>query len=79
MPTALLDAVLVPLLTVDAAGHRVGYGGGFYDRFLAECGPNTQFIGVSVLDEAPVAGIADLLPTDVALHAYLTPGGAWRF
>ena len=79
VPTTLLDAVLVPLLTVDAAGHRVGYGGGFYDRFLAECEPNTQFIGISVLDEAPVASIADLLPTDVALHAYLTPGGAWRF
>ena len=79
VPAARFDAVLVPLLAVDAAGHRVGYGGGFYDRFLAECGPDTQFIGVSVLDEAPVAGIADVLPTDIALHAYLTPGGVWRF
>ena len=76
---AAFDAVLVPLLAVDAAGHRVGYGGGFYDRFLAECGPNTQFIGLSLLDNAPVAGIADVLPTDMALHACLTPGGVWRF
>ncbi|MCC3151881.1 5-formyltetrahydrofolate cyclo-ligase [Hymenobacter sp. BT770] len=76
---AAFDAVLVPLLAVDEAGHRVGYGGGFYDRFLAQCGPNTSFIGVSVLDDAPVARIADVLPTDIPLHAYLTPGGVWRF
>ena len=76
---ATLSAVLVPLLAVDAAGHRVGYGGGYYDRFLAECEPGTQFIGVSVLDDVPIPGIADVLPTDVALHACLTPGGVWRF
>lgn len=32
-PTAL---VLMPGLAFDAAGHRIGYGGGFYDRFLAQ-------------------------------------------
>jgi 5-formyltetrahydrofolate cyclo-ligase len=79
VPTAAFDAVLVPLLAVDTAGHRVGYGGGFYDRFLAQCRPGTQFIGLSVLDEAPVAHIADVLPTDVPLHACLMPGGVLRF
>jgi 5-formyltetrahydrofolate cyclo-ligase len=79
VPAAAFDAVLVPLLAVDRAGHRVGYGGGFYDRFLAQCRPGTQFIGLSVLDDAPVAAIADVLPTDVPLTAYITPGGLWRF
>ncbi|GAB3854743.1 5-formyltetrahydrofolate cyclo-ligase [Hymenobacter terrigena] len=79
VPAAAFDAVLVPLLAVDRAGHRVGYGGGFYDRFLAQCRPGTQFIGLNVLDAAPVAAIADVLPTDVPLTAYITPGGVWRF
>ena len=75
----VLDAVLVPLLAVDRTGQRVGYGGGFYDRFLAQCRPGTQFIGLNVLDEAPVRRIADVLPTDVPLTACITPGRVWRF
>lgn len=74
-----LDAVLVPLLACDQRGHRVGYGGGFYDRFLAQCRPGARFIGLSILDEEPVAEIADVLPTDVPLHACLTPGGGCKF
>ena len=75
----LLDAVLVPLLAVDRAGQRVGYGGGFYDRFLAQCQPGTPFIGLNVLDDAPVARIADVLPTDVPLTACITPSGVRHF
>ena len=76
---AMLDAVLVPLLAFDETGQRVGYGGGFYDRFLAQCRPGTPFIGLSVLDEGPVPRIADVLPTDVPLTACITPGGVWNF
>ena len=76
---AQLDAVLVPLLACDRQGQRVGYGGGFYDRFLAECRPGALFIGLTLLDDAPVAALADMLPTDVPLHACLTPGGVWNF
>jgi len=76
---AMLDAVLVPLLAVDHTGQRVGYGGGFYDRFLAQCRQGTQFIGLNLLDEEPIRRIADVLPTDVPLTACITPSKVWRF
>lgn len=76
---AQLDAVLVPLLACDRQGQRVGYGGGFYDRLLAQCRPGTRFIGLTILDDEPVATLADVLPTDMPLHACLTPGGVWNF
>ena len=76
---AQLDAVLVPLLYCDRRGQRVGYGGGFYDRFLAQCRPGTAFIGLNVLDEPPGELLADLESTDVPLTACITPGGVWKF
>ena len=63
--------VLVPLLTVDETGHRVGYGGGYYDRFLAEVGPDCLKIGLSLF--RPVASIDDVEPTDVALQGCICP------
>lgn len=53
-PTAL---VLMPGLAFDAQGHRVGYGGGFYDRFL-EKEPNHPTVALcyefQMLPELPV-------------------------
>lgn len=43
---AVLDAVLVPGLAFDLWGHRLGYGQGFYDRFLAQLPPRTLTIGL---------------------------------
>ena len=44
-PRAVPDVLLVPLLAFDAAGHRLGYGGGFYDRTLALL--NVPAIGIA--------------------------------
>ena len=79
VPATAFDAVLVPLLAVDRAGHRVGYGAGYYDRFLAQCRPGTQFIGLNVLNEPLPEAIADVRPTDVPLTACLSPGGVQHF
>ena len=37
VPLSLHDVVLAPLVAFDARGRRLGQGGGFYDRTLAEC------------------------------------------
>lgn len=41
------DVVFVPLLAFDTQGNRVGYGKGFYDRFLSQCKPECLKIGLS--------------------------------
>jgi 5,10-methenyltetrahydrofolate synthetase len=40
------DGLIVPLLGHDAAGYRLGYGGGYYDRTLAVMRPRPYLIGV---------------------------------
>ncbi|MFC4874114.1 5-formyltetrahydrofolate cyclo-ligase [Negadavirga shengliensis] len=42
-----IDLVFVPLLGVDRKGHRLGYGMGFYDRFLFNLSPSVMKIGLS--------------------------------
>lgn len=67
------DIVLLPLLAFDGQGHRLGRGGGFYDRTLAELKKRSdcRFIGLAfdmqMVDKCPIA------PHDEALHAVLTP------
>lgn len=41
-----LDILLVPLLGFDDQGHRLGYGGGFYDRTLAMLSSKPRVVGV---------------------------------
>ena len=41
IPKELIDVVFIPMLAFDKLGHRVGYGKGFYDRFLDKCRPDT--------------------------------------
>ena len=43
-----IDVCLVPLLCFDERGFRVGYGKGFYDKFLSECRADCLKIGLSL-------------------------------
>lgn len=67
-----IDVVLVPLLCVDSIGHRVGYGKGYYDRFLRGCRGDCIKAGLSYF--RPVTPIADTAPHDVRLDLSVMPG-----
>ncbi len=69
------DMVLVPLLAFDLQGYRVGYGKGFYDRFLE--GISTQKVGISFFDA--VEKIIDVHLNDIRLDKCITPNGIIDF
>ncbi|OAD90404.1 5-formyltetrahydrofolate cyclo-ligase [Aequorivita soesokkakensis] len=66
----MIDVIFVPLLAFDQKGHRVGYGKGFYDRFLEKCGSNAVFVGLSFFEPEPEI---DFEPRDIPLNFCITP------
>lgn len=73
----LLEVIFVPLLAFDGAGHRIGYGKGFYDRFLQRCKPETVLIGLSFF--GPEEELIETYPTDIPLHYCVTPTEIFSF
>lgn len=74
---AIFDCVIVPLVCCDAAGHRVGHGKGFYDRFLSRCRSDCLKIGLNFFP--PVVKISDIHLRDVPIDFCITPAGIFRF
>lgn len=77
IPESSLDIVFVPLFTFDKHGNRVGFGKGFYDRFLKKCSPDTLFIGLTYFDE--VEEIEDIQNMDQPLHYCISPNKIFSF
>jgi 5-formyltetrahydrofolate cyclo-ligase len=72
-----IDLILVPLLVFDEAGYRVGFGKGYYDRYLAEKEDHTALIGFSYFDPIPL--ISDTHEFDIPLHLGITPKRIYEF
>lgn len=72
-----IDLVFVPLIIADLSGNRVGYGKGFYDRFLKLCRKDVITVGFSYFD--PVHEISDVFEGDVPLNYCITPNGYYPF
>lgn len=70
VPSEMIDVVFVPLLAYDKLGNRVGYGKGFYDKFLSECKPDVIKIGLSFFE--PEDLIDDVFENDVKLDFCVT-------
>ncbi len=75
-PQLVPDLLLVPLLAFDARGHRLGYGGGFYDRTLASLAAKLA-VGVAFAGQETDA-LPDQ-PHDHPLDMVVTETGVRRF
>jgi 5-formyltetrahydrofolate cyclo-ligase len=72
-----LEVVFIPLLSFDKSGHRVGYGGGYYDRLLKKCSRNCIKIGLSFFD--PEDRIEDITQSDIKMNHCITPNKIYDF
>jgi len=75
--TENLDLIFIPLLAFDLEGHRVGYGKGYYDRFLKLTNKSSLKIGLSFFD--PINKIQDIDDNDVKLDYCITPTQVHKF
>lgn len=77
IPVSKIAVVFVPLLAFDQSGHRVGYGKGFYDIFLAGCNKDVIKIGLSLFEAEEK--IPEILTRDVPLDYCVTPHKTYQF
>lgn len=72
------DVLLVPLLAFDADGHRLGYGGGYFDRTLADLRSRKRVLAIGLaFDEQRIDSVPSL-DYDEPLDGVLTPSGLLR-
>jgi 5-formyltetrahydrofolate cyclo-ligase len=72
-----IDLVLAPMLAFDTQGYRVGYGKGFYDKFLSLCRADAMIVGLCFF--APEEKIDDRNEFDIALDYCVTASGIFNF
>jgi 5-formyltetrahydrofolate cyclo-ligase len=77
VPVVEIDMVFVPLIAFDQSGYRVGYGKGFYDKYLAGCRAGCAKLGFSYFD--PVDRLDDCAEFDVPLDLCITPFNTYVF
>ena len=66
-----IDMIICPLLAFDLKGNRVGYGKGFYDRFLGHCKSDAIKLGISYFE--PINNLTDCNESDLPLSSCITP------
>jgi len=77
VPPRKIDLVIAPLLIFDGSGQRVGYGKGYYDKFLAQCRIDVKKIGLCAFPPEPK--IDGINAFDIPLDYCVTPDRFYRF
>jgi 5-formyltetrahydrofolate cyclo-ligase len=78
-PEAIPDVLVVPLLAFDSRGMRLGYGGGFYDRTLADLRASRDILAVGFAFAGQEVQDVPHRESDEALDWVVTETGARRF
>ncbi len=73
------DVLLVPLLAFDASGHRLGYGGGYYDRTLQSLRAQKTITAIGIAYAGQEVAAVPYGPHDQRLDGVLTEEGLRRF
>ena len=73
----LIEVVFVPLIIADKFGNRVGYGKGYYDRFLKKCDKEIIKVGLCFFDV--IENIVDITVNDIKLNYCVTPNKIIKF
>ncbi|WP_185869346.1 5-formyltetrahydrofolate cyclo-ligase [Blattabacterium cuenoti] len=68
---SFIEVIFIPLLIFDLEGYRIGYGKGFYDRFIDLCKKNVMKIGLSFF--YPINKIIDIHKNDLSIDIGITP------
>lgn len=74
-----MDVIVLPLLGFDGAGHRLGSGGGYYDRALAAPRPFRKPLLVGYGYEVQKVSAIPAEPWDIKLDAVATESGIYKF
>ncbi|MCU5774586.1 5-formyltetrahydrofolate cyclo-ligase [Erwiniaceae bacterium BAC15a-03b] len=78
LPLSELDVVLMPLVAFDPAGHRLGMGGGFYDRTLQNW-RQQRFLPIGLAHDCQLVDELPVAEWDVPLSAMITPSKVWQW
>jgi len=78
LPVSELDVVLMPLVAFDRHGHRLGMGGGFYDRTLQNW-RQQRLVAIGLAHECQQVDYLPVAEWDVPLSAMITPSKLWQW
>lgn len=74
VPMDMIDIVILPMLICDVKGYRLGYGGGFYDRFLSSS--KALKIGINFFEPVERLPIENY---DIPIDYLITPKKLYKF
>ena len=78
LPATRLDIIVVPLVAFDGHGNRLGMGGGFYDRSLADSSGHSPLL-IGYAHDLQQVNQLPARPWDKKLHAVVTESGCQWF